>query len=178
MLLYGPPAGGKLTVAKELARKTGYPIFHNHLTANLASAIFPSGTRAYSDLAEELRITCLRAAIHNRLRGLIMTFAYGVETYKGKSDNRFIKRMARIIRRSGGEVYFVRLTASPQELSRRVSAPKRRKDGKLTNPRLLKYIIRKYRMYRPIPGIQSMTVDTTSVSPAKTAKLIRQYCRI
>ena len=31
LFLYGAPAVGKLTVAKELADLTGYKLFHNHL---------------------------------------------------------------------------------------------------------------------------------------------------
>ncbi len=32
--LYGPPAVGKLTVATELQRLTGFRLFHNHLTVD------------------------------------------------------------------------------------------------------------------------------------------------
>ncbi|MEO1956129.1 MAG: AAA family ATPase, partial [Gammaproteobacteria bacterium] len=32
IFLYGPPASGKLTIAKKLADKTGISLFHNHLT--------------------------------------------------------------------------------------------------------------------------------------------------
>jgi replication-associated recombination protein RarA len=35
ILLYGPPAVGKLTIAKEIARLTGFKLFHAHLTSDL-----------------------------------------------------------------------------------------------------------------------------------------------
>ena len=41
VVLYGPPGVGKLTVGGELATLTGFRLFHNHLTVNLATAIFP-----------------------------------------------------------------------------------------------------------------------------------------
>ena len=31
-LVYGPPAVGKLTVAKEIAARTGYRLVHNHVS--------------------------------------------------------------------------------------------------------------------------------------------------
>lgn len=31
MFIYGPPAAGKLTVAKALCAHTGFKLFHNHL---------------------------------------------------------------------------------------------------------------------------------------------------
>jgi replication-associated recombination protein RarA len=33
LLLYGPPAVGKLTIAKEIARLTGFKVAHAHLTS-------------------------------------------------------------------------------------------------------------------------------------------------
>jgi hypothetical protein len=41
LLLYGPPAVGKLTIAKEIARLTEFKVFHAHLTVDLVASIFP-----------------------------------------------------------------------------------------------------------------------------------------
>jgi len=35
LVLYGPAASGKYTIAKELAAITGWSLFHNHLTVDL-----------------------------------------------------------------------------------------------------------------------------------------------
>lgn len=35
VLLYGPPAIGKLTIAKELQKLKGYKLLHNHLVVDL-----------------------------------------------------------------------------------------------------------------------------------------------
>lgn len=37
--IYGPPASGKLTVAKELEKLTKYKLFHNHLINDVISEI-------------------------------------------------------------------------------------------------------------------------------------------
>jgi tRNA uridine 5-carbamoylmethylation protein Kti12 len=41
VLLYGPPAVGKLTIAKVLANKIDYKLLHNHLIVNPIAEIFP-----------------------------------------------------------------------------------------------------------------------------------------
>ena len=43
VFLYGSPGVGKLTVAEALSRLTGYKVFHNHLTANIAHLLFEIG---------------------------------------------------------------------------------------------------------------------------------------
>ena len=44
VLLYGPPAVGKMTVGAQLSQLTGYPLFHNHLTVDLGLLFFPFGS--------------------------------------------------------------------------------------------------------------------------------------
>lgn len=43
IILYGPPAVGKFTVAKELSKKTGIRLFHNHLSVDLVASILSFG---------------------------------------------------------------------------------------------------------------------------------------
>ena len=40
VFIHGAPAVGKLTVARELAALTGFRLFHNHLTVDLAGSVF------------------------------------------------------------------------------------------------------------------------------------------
>ena len=56
IFLYGAPGTGKLTVARELAALTGYRLFHNHLTVDLAKAIFDFGTPDYLEYVRFLRV--------------------------------------------------------------------------------------------------------------------------
>jgi len=39
LFIYGPAAVGKLTVARELAKLTGFRLFHNHLTVDAVMAL-------------------------------------------------------------------------------------------------------------------------------------------
>jgi hypothetical protein len=53
--LYGPPGVGKLTVGTSLAALTGFRLFHNHLTVNLATAVFPRETEPWRELIRHVR---------------------------------------------------------------------------------------------------------------------------
>jgi len=62
LFLYGPPAVGKLTIAKELAWRSGYVLFHNQLTVDFAQQVFPWGSEEYVELVDTLRLNVFERA--------------------------------------------------------------------------------------------------------------------
>jgi len=60
IFIYGPPATGKLTVAKELAKLTKYKIFHNHLTVDLIGSVLKFGTKTFLTLVQDSEWKCLK----------------------------------------------------------------------------------------------------------------------
>jgi chloramphenicol 3-O-phosphotransferase len=175
VVLYGPPASGKLTVAKKLAALTGFTLLHNHLIADLASSLFPYGTREYSDLASAVRHACLSAALSSKsIPGLILTFAYGVETYKGKDDDLFIKTLLRLAKRHHGKAHFVKLECSTPVLMRRLNNSLRRKFKKLTAPNVLRRVLNQRKVRSSIPFAESFVIDTGKTASGRAARLIRE----
>ena len=55
IVLYGPPAAGKYTIAKAVAEKTGYKLFHNYLTVDLLKSVIRY-TRLFSAQSKVLEI--------------------------------------------------------------------------------------------------------------------------
>ncbi len=55
VFLYGPPGVGKFPVGSELARLTGFKLFHNHLPVNLVSAVFERGSEVWLNLLRRIR---------------------------------------------------------------------------------------------------------------------------
>ena len=47
VFLFGPPAVGKLTVARAPAARTGLKLFHNHLVLDAITAVFDFKSPAY-----------------------------------------------------------------------------------------------------------------------------------
>ena len=128
IFLHGLPGVGKLTVARELARLTGYRLFHNHLTVDLVGSVFEFGSRPFADLREMIWLAVFSRAAEERLPGLIFTFAYD-RTVRGG----FIPHTRRVVESAGGSVSFVELRCAAEELERRIAQPSRREFGKLTS---------------------------------------------
>ncbi len=56
IFLHGLPGVGKLTVATELAKRTGFRVFHNHLAVDLVESLFEFGSLPFVELRGKLRL--------------------------------------------------------------------------------------------------------------------------
>jgi hypothetical protein len=106
--IFGPPAVGKMTVGHELAKLTGYKLFHNHMTIEPFLGIFEFGSPAFNRLSSEFRRRVLEEAVESELPGLIFTYVWGLEL-AGERD--FMARNVALMEGAGGRVSFVELAA-------------------------------------------------------------------
>ena len=122
VVIFGPPAVGKMTVGRELAELTGLRLFHNHLTIEPLLGLFEFGEPAFFRLVDEFRRLIFREVAASALPGLIFTFVWGLEL---ESDRIFIDEASEVFRAPGGEVFFVELCATLDERLRRDQTPLR-----------------------------------------------------
>ncbi|MFH0854409.1 MAG: AAA family ATPase [bacterium] len=172
IFIYGPPAVGKLTVANELAKITGYRIFHNHHTVDLISSIFEFGTKSFSKLNREIRLSIFEEASKNRLDGMIFTFVYEQTL---PSDQEFVKKVVKIVEKYKGKVYFVQLCCSYRELSKRVKEGSRKNFRKIKTKKRLKAFLNRTNAVTSIPFVDSFFIDNTKTTPKKVARMIMEH---
>jgi hypothetical protein len=122
VVIFGPPAVGKMTVGLELERLTGLRLFHNHMTADLVMRFFPFGEPAYQRLVSEFRTRLCEEVAASDLPGLIFTFVWALDDPR---DKEFVDRMAGIFAARGRPVCYVELAATVEERRRRNETPLR-----------------------------------------------------
>jgi hypothetical protein len=118
VVIFGPPAVGKMTVGHELAQLTGFKLFHNHMTIDLVLNFFPFGHPQFGKLVGEFRRRILEEVAASDLMGLIFTYVWALND---PADKACIDDYATIFRDRGGDVYFVELEAEQAERLKRNS---------------------------------------------------------
>jgi len=112
VVIFGPPAVGKMTVGYELAKLTGMKVFHNHMTIDLVLEFFPYGSAKFNTLVSEFRQRILEEVAASDLPGLIFTFVWALDQ---TGDKEQIDSYSQIFERQGADVYFVELEADLDE---------------------------------------------------------------
>ena len=120
VVIFGPPAVGKMTVGHELCLLTGYRLFHNHLTVEPVLDIFEFGAPPYTRLVSEFRRRVIEEAAGSDLPGLVFTMVWGLEL---ENDLALITSYVDIVEERGGRVSFVELYSALEErLARNTTA--------------------------------------------------------
>jgi AAA domain len=116
VLIFGPPAVGKMTVGYALAQQTGLKLFHNHMTIELVLNFFPFGHSQFGKLVGEFRRRILEEVAASDLPGLIFTYVWALDDPGDKAE---VDAYCTIFRQHGGQVYFVELEATLDERLKR-----------------------------------------------------------
>jgi hypothetical protein len=112
VIIFGPPAVGKMTVGYELAKLTGFRLFHNHMTIELVLNFFGFGQPQFHRLVGEFRRRIFEEVAASDLPGLIFTYVWALDL---ASDKAFIDEICNFFRKKGGEIFFVELEAEQSE---------------------------------------------------------------
>lgn len=172
VFIHGPPASGKLTVARELARLTGLPVFHNHLIVDALTPVFAFGTAPFVALREQIWLLVFADAARER-QSLIFTFAP-----ERTVRPRFVPDAVGAVEAAGGRVSFVKLVCPPEEIERRLLAPARTAHGKLTSVDQFRSLRGEGAFDHPELPDSGLTLDTATMLPAVAAVAIRDHLKL
>src|SRR5687767_2880578 len=98
IVIFGPPAVGKMTVGHAISQMTGLKLFHNHMTIELVLNFFPFGDPQFHRLVSEFRRRVLEEVAMSDLPGLIFTYVWSLDD---PNDKEQIDSYAMIFRQKG-----------------------------------------------------------------------------
>ncbi len=116
VFITGPPAVGKMAVGHELAQRTGFRLFHNHMAVEPALRLFDFGTPAFRRIVQAVRMSVVEEVAASDLPGLVFTWVWDFES---PEDAAAAEQYVTPFRERGGRVVFVELEATLEERLRR-----------------------------------------------------------
>jgi AAA domain len=177
VIIFGPPAVGKMTVGLELERLTGLPLFHNHMTVDLVLPFFRFGEPAFQRLVAEFRIRIFEEVAASHLPGLIFTYVWALDQ---ATDRAFIDQLVSIFGGRESRICYVELAATLEERLRRNESPLRlaHKAPKRDHTRSRQQLLDTDRRYRLNSNgdffypAHHLKLDSTNLSPDEAARRI------
>ena len=169
VFIYGPPAVGKYTVAKELAAHIGYPLFHNHIAIDYVESVIPWGKSGFFDTIERVRHQLVSGALLNG-HSMVTTFVYAKP-----HDDSFVAGLLTRVQQANARFCAVRLTCSIDTLFARINDAHRAPMGKASNAKVLESILSEHNCFDNINGIESLAIDTDIYSSEQSVSQIAEH---
>lgn len=121
IIVSGPQAVGKMTVAESLRDKTNFRLMTNHDSIELSDVIFERKSPAQREFNELIRKAAFDTAVKNNV-DMIFTF---VMAFNEKSDLDYVNKLRRKFEKSGGKFFFVELSTDLETRLKRNVTPHR-----------------------------------------------------
>lgn len=121
IIVSGPQAVGKMTVAESLRDNIGYSLMVNHDSIEVSDKIFERGSDAQKELNKLIRVGAFQTAIKYDI-DMIFTF---VTAYDCQEDIEYLNSLRSMFEATGGSFYFVELSADLQTRLERNVTPHR-----------------------------------------------------
>ncbi len=166
IFLHGLCGVGKFTIGNKLSKLLKIPLFHNHLTVDMATSLFEFGTEGFKELRATVWLKAFNLAAKEN-NSFIFTFC-PEETV----DPELIPKLVADVEDIGGEILFVELKAELETLYSRCESEDRKKFGKLVDANFYRELKEKgYFDFPPMPSC-FLEIDTEIHSTEESANII------
>ena len=121
IVIIGPQAVGKMTVAEALKEKIGYSLMTNHDSIEIALKIFSNNDKAKWKLKSKIREDVFNICLENNI-SIIFTFVVDFNT---NEDILYLNELKNKFEKTGGHFYLIELEAELQTRLDRNKTPHR-----------------------------------------------------
>ena len=121
IVVSGPQAVGKMTIAEKIRERLGYSLMVNHDSIEVSDKIFGMGTPAQKELNKIIRKGAFDTAIQYDI-DMIFTF---VTAFDSPEDIDYLNNLRSMFEATGGQFYFVELEADVKTRLERNITPHR-----------------------------------------------------
>ena len=182
IVVSGPQAVGKMTVAEKIKERLGYSLMVNHDSIEVSDKIFGMGTPAQKELNKIIRKGAFDIAIKYDID---MIFTY-VAAYDSPEDIEYLNNLRTMFEATGGQFYFVELEADVKtRLERNITphrlASKFTKNDVERSQRDLLDTMEKYRLNSNDGELicsNHLKINNTNLEPEVVADQVIEYFKL
>lgn len=173
VFIYGIPATGKLTIGRELSKRTGFTLLHNHLILDIIYNLYGWESIEGQKMRETMYFALTKSLI-NQNKNIIYTHVYQPNYVypSGISDTLFIAKIKNIAEKNGYIFFPVQLICDNKELLKRVVTPSRKINSKVNTKKDLMEWLSNEDYTIPLKFPFNITINNTNISPIKAANMI------
>jgi RNase adaptor protein for sRNA GlmZ degradation len=166
-------------VANKLHKLINYKFFHNHHTHDLSRQLFERGSLHSGRIIENIRLFLFKEIADAKIN-VVTTHTYSSTFISptGVADPVYMKKIESIIKKAGGQAYFVHLIADEKEIMKRVSGESRKNFKKLRDKKIMKEILERKNWKIDAPIKNNLVIDNTNLSPVKVSDMIIKYFKL
>ena len=121
IVIIGPQAVGKMTVAEKLKEKIGYSLMTNHDSIEVALKIFPNNEKAKWKLKSRIREDVFQISLENNI-DIIFTY---ILDFDSKEDIQYLNELKNKFEKTGGKFYLIELESDLKTRLERNGTPHR-----------------------------------------------------
>jgi AAA domain len=179
VIIFGPPAVGKMSVGQELEKVTDLKLFHNHMSLELVNKFFDFGTDTFQRLDKLIRFGVFNEVANSELEGLIFTIVWAFDL---REDEDYINEVVQVFKNANADIFFIELKADLAERLKRNKCESRlrakpsKRDLVSSENALLNWES-EYRMNSTETEQiqrQILTIDNTKIEASEVAQIIKQ----
>lgn len=182
IVVSGPQAVGKMTIAEKIKERLGYSLMVNHDSIEVSDKIFGMGTSAQKELNKLIRKGAFDTAIQYDI-DMIFTF---VTAFDSPEDIEYLNNLRNMFEATGGQFYFVELEADVKtRLERNVTphrlASKFTKNDVERSQRDLLDTMEKYRLNSndgELICANHMKINNTNLEPEEVADQVVEHFKL
>lgn len=170
ILFYGPPAAGKLTVAKKVSEALSAFLIHNHMTYDeiTKGTDIRFGSEILQQKNAQMRLAILKSLFERGDENVLLTFCY-----EPNFDQEFVGNLQHLCEQYSVPVYPVLLYSDRETLLNRVSNMDRASFNKVKNTKDLEESLDKYNFTADFPiGVKLIKINTSQVTPEISCRKI------
>jgi chloramphenicol 3-O-phosphotransferase len=173
VFLHGPAAAGKYTVGRELAARTGFELYHNHLVVDEVLKQHAFGTPGFVTERDRRWREHFTAAAGDPKRRLIFTF-----NPENSVPQAFIDWLFTTLPARGVTLHSVGLTLSEAAIEARLATDQRKQFRKLVDLPLYRQLRASGTFTAPVIPRTDLEIDTEHSTPAESAHRIALHFRL